>query len=347
MAGYYFRGPLYVVWEITHKCNAQCVHCYSDAGPDAVSDELSTAEALDVIDQLAEMGVMILGFSGGEALLRPDWRELVEHAVRNSLRVTLGSNGLTLTPEVVHDIKRLGVHNVTVSLDGANSHVHEKIRGRSGLFHAALEGIRRLISADISVTVGFTPTALNFRHGRQVVALAEKLGVGKVNLSTYVPVGRGGLEIALNDSELKWVLEEWIDMQGLYAGRIKVLWHDCRVSLLIEPGESAKYIGCGAGVVTCRITVDGKVTPCVTLLLPVGNLRQSSFRQIWNESELLWRIRNRENIVSGNCGQCEYKMTCGGCRAVSLAYYGNPYSGDRYCWIKRDNIPENPGLSLT
>ncbi len=345
MSHYFFNQPLYVVWEVTHKCNALCIHCYSNAGPDVVTDELSTVEALDVIDQLAHMGVFILGFSGGEALLRPDWRDLLSHAVAKSLRVTVGTNGRTLTPDVVHDLKTIGVHNVTVSLDGASSEVHEKIRGQQGLFQSALEGIQRLVAAGVPVTVGFTPTALNYRHGRQVVALAERLGVKKANLSTYVPTGRGGLDIALSDHQLKWVLEEWIEMKRSYAGRMKILWHDCRVALLVEPTASSKYIGCGAGVVTCRITVDGKVTPCVSLPLPAGDLRRFSFSRIWNESDILWRIRDRNNIVSGNCSKCEHKMICGGCRALSLAYYGDAFNGDSYCWIKADETPQDFGIS--
>jgi radical SAM protein with 4Fe4S-binding SPASM domain len=293
---------------------------------------------------MAEMGVLILGFSGGEALLRRDWRQLVSHAVAKSLRVSIGTNGKTLTPEVVRDLKEIGVHNVTVSLDGATSEVHDKIRGVPGLFQAALQGIPRLVAANVPVTVGFTPTVLNYRDGRQVVALAETLGARKANLSTYVPVGRGGLDLALTSNQLRWVLAEWIDMQRSYAGRIKILWHDCRVSLLVEPTESSKYVGCGAGIVTCRITVEGKVTPCVSLLLPVGDLRQCSFRRIWQESDLLWRIRNRENIVSGNCSTCEYKMTCGGCRSVSLAYHGDAFGGDEYCWIKPNDTPVRSDL---
>src|SRR5829696_4701174 len=89
-----FKAPLYAAWEITHRCNARCLHCYSDSGPDAgCQEELSTAEALQVIDQLADAGLLVLAFSGGEPMMRPDWRELVRHAVRRGLSVNIGTNG--------------------------------------------------------------------------------------------------------------------------------------------------------------------------------------------------------------------------------------------------------------
>lgn len=340
-----FRRPLYVVWEVTHRCNARCAHCYSDAGPHAAPDELDTTEALDLIDQLAEMGVLILGFSGGEALARPDWPVLVERAIQRGLRVTIGTNGKLLTPTNVARLQALGVQNVTVSLDGSTAQLHDRFRGCPGLFETALEAMTGLVAAQIPVTVGFTPTAINYQDGRRVVELAAERGVRKANLSTYVPVGRGGLALALTDRQLQWVLSEWTAMQREYEGRMKILWHDCRVSMLVPPDQSRKYIGCGAGVVTCRITVNGKVTPCVSLPLAVGDVRELPLARIWQESELLARIRDRDNIVSGNCAACEYKRTCGGCRSVSLAYHGTPFGGDAYCWIRKDDAPRRTGIS--
>jgi MoaA/NifB/PqqE/SkfB family radical SAM enzyme len=79
--------PLYVAWEITHRCNARCLHCYSASGPDAdCSGDLTTDEALAVIEQLADAGVVVLAFSGGEPMMRRDWPVLVRKAVGRGLR---------------------------------------------------------------------------------------------------------------------------------------------------------------------------------------------------------------------------------------------------------------------
>ncbi|MEF2967669.1 radical SAM protein [Paenibacillus sp. M1] len=330
-----FKAPFYLVWEITLRCNAKCVHCYSGAGQPHPM-ELSTEEALTVVDQLAEAGVLILGLSGGEALLRPDWMEIASRASERGMMVSVGTNGAVINDAMCDKLKRAGIQSVCVSIDGATAEVHEQVRLVPGLFAKAVAAVECLVRNQISVTVGYTPTRLNFRDGRNVVELAARLGANGVNLSEFIPTGRGDRELALTPEELKGVIEEWIEMQREYAGTMKIYWHDCRVALMLPPKEGAQYIGCGAGRVTARITVDGNVTPCVTLPMSAGNLREASFSDIWNRSPMLADIRDRKSKTVGNCGTCEHKYVCGGCRSASLAYYGDPALGDPYCWI----VPE-------
>lgn len=336
------RAPLYLVWEITLRCNARCVHCYSGAGlPHPL--EFTTEEALNVVDQLADAQVMILGLSGGEALLRPDWPLIAARARSRGMLVSIGTNGAAINEEMVRKIKEAGVNSICVSLDGASPEVHEQIRLVPGLFNRAVKAIELLVKHGVSVTVGYTPTRLNFRDGRNVVKLAHALGAQGANLSEFVPTGRGDKRLALEPHELREVIQDWIDMQREYAGRLKVYWHDCRVSLML-PDDGHKYIGCGAGKVTARITVEGNVTPCVSLPMPAGNLRQQRFQEIWDSAPFLQRIRNRENL-SGNCGTCNHKMTCGGCRSVSLAYHDDPMMGDPFCWIAPDSVTVAEGYA--
>lgn len=342
-----FTAPLYVAWEITHRCNARCIHCYSDSGPDAErAGELTTAEALDLIDQLAAAGVLVLAFSGGEPMLRKDWRHLVRHAVAAGLRVNLGSNGASVSEVNADAIARLGVQSVTVSLDSHRPEVHEQFRGCPGLYPRALEAVRRLVHRGVRVVVGFTPTRLNRRDARGVVELAHVLGADAVNLSEYVPAGRGPRSIALAPDELRAVLEEWIALRAEYQGRMELIWHDCRVGLLVSEKEQRKYVGCGAGRLVARILPDGTVTPCVFLPTAIGSLRDQPFRQMWRESELLRRFRDRQGFVTGNCGDCRHLASCGGCRAVAHAYSGgDPLAGDPHCWVSPSSVPPD-GLAV-
>jgi MoaA/NifB/PqqE/SkfB family radical SAM enzyme len=164
--------------------------------PDAdCASDFSTTEALSVIDQLADAGLMVLAFSGGEPMLRRDWRELVGHAVSRGLSVNVGTNGSTVTEQRADDLKRLGVHSVTVSLDGHRPEVHDHFRQFRGLYDRTLTAIRRLVARELRVVVGFTPTRLNWQDGPGVVEVAERLGATTVNLSEYVPAGRGPLSL--------------------------------------------------------------------------------------------------------------------------------------------------------
>src|SRR6266536_1459388 len=186
-----FTAPLYVAWEITHRCNARCLHCYSASGPDPdCTGALTTDEALVVIDQLADAGVMVLAFSGGEPMMRRDWAVLVRKAVGRGLSVNVGTNGSTVTERRADQLRDLGVHSVTVSLDSHRPDVHDHFRQFHGLYDRTLNAIRRLVARDVRVVVGFTPTRLNWRDGPEVVALAARLGARAANLSEYVPAGR-------------------------------------------------------------------------------------------------------------------------------------------------------------
>jgi radical SAM protein with 4Fe4S-binding SPASM domain len=339
----HFKTPLYLAWEVTLRCNAECLHCYSASGPTVPSNgETSTSEALSIIDDLAAGGLLILAFSGGEPLLRKDIFQLIHRAVTKQLIVNIATNGAIVTRALAARLKDSGVQSVTVSLDGADAATHEAMRKRSGLFSQALRAMDLLAAADLRVVVSFTPTSLNYQQGPAVVELALRHGASAVNMSEYVPAGRGTKELALPPMALRDVVNQWIQMRRDYAGRIQIIWHDCRVALLVPPEERDRYMGCGAGRLTARLRVDGTLTPCVFLPNSAGDLRRERFADVWRNSPVLTTIRNREALHSGNCAQCESKAVCGGCRAYSNAYYSDMMRGDPSCWVR----PERTALSL-
>lgn len=331
-----FKAPLYVAWEITHRCNARCLHCYSSSGPDVSREgELDTSEALDVVDQLAEAGLMVLAFSGGEPLLRPDWRAIVGHAVQRGLSVNVGTNGSSITERIADDLASLGIKSVTVSLDSHRPEVHDYFRQLPGLYPRTVRAIKHLVARKVRVVVGFTPTKLNWKDACGVIDLACQLRADAVNLSEYVPAGRGATNLALGPAELRQILEEWIGLRALYRGRIDLIWHDCRVGMLVPNDERRQYVGCGAGRLLARILPDGTVTPCVFLPTPIGSFREHPFARLWQSSRLLAQFRERIGHIHGNCGECQHLSTCGGCRAVAYAYsHGDVMAGDPHCWIK-------------
>jgi radical SAM protein with 4Fe4S-binding SPASM domain len=331
-----FNAPLYIAWEVSLRCNAQCLHCYSSSGPHAKnSNDLSTEDALKMIDDLAESGLLILAFSGGEPLLRKDIFQLIERAVSKQLVVNIASNGLLINKRMAKKIAASGVRSVTVSLDASNAELHDHFRQHKGLFKKTISAIPLLLKEGVRVVVSFTPTILNYKEGHKVVALAYSMGADAVNMSEYVPAGRGTKKLELPPTLLKEVILEWIDMRKSYKGKMQIIWHDCRAALLVPEEDRDKYSGCGAGKLTARIMADGTLTPCVFLSTPAGNLRNQSFEEIWNNSGLLKSIRNRD-LIGGNCLSCEFKSKCGGCRAVSMANTGSPLMGDDSCWVHQE-----------
>ena len=336
-----FNAPLYIAWEVTLQCNARCLHCYSESGPGIhAPNELNTDQALKVVDDLASAGLLILAFSGGEPLMRRDIFRLIERAVERQLVVNVATNGAVINDRMARRLKEAGVRSMTVSLDGSNAETHDYFRQVPGLFERAINAIKTLVKHDLRVVVSFTPSSLNYQQGPDVVRLAFDLGASAVNMSEFVPAGRGTQDMALPPETLREVVQQWIDMRREYKDRMQIIWHDCRVALLVPPEERDRYSGCGAGKLTARLMVDGTLTPCVFLPNPAGNLKEKPFHEIWETSPLLKLIRNRDALLSGNCGVCEHKHICGGCRAVSMSYYGDPMKGDPSCWVK----PETPLL---
>jgi AdoMet-dependent heme synthase len=334
-----FKAPLYIAWEVTLQCNARCLHCYSESGP-GIHDprELTTEQALKVIDDLAASGLLILAFSGGEPLMRRDIFQLIERAVDNQLVVNVATNGAVINDRMARRLKEAGVRSMTVSLDGSDAKTHDHFRQVPGLFDRAVKAIKVLVTNDLRVVVSFTPSSFNYQQGPDVVRLAYELGASAVNMSEFVPAGRGTHDMALPADTLREVVQQWIEMRREYKDRMQIIWHDCRVALLVPPEERDRYSGCGAGKLTARLMVDGTLTPCVFLPNSAGNLRDQPFQEVWETSPLLHMIRSRDSLVTGNCGGCEYKHICGGCRAVSMSYYGDPMKGDPSCWVK----PEVP-----
>jgi len=339
--------PLHVAWEITRRCNAQCAHCSSASGPELqTTTEPSTSEALHIVDQLADAGIRVLAFSGGEPLLRPDLPSLVQHAVARGLTTNICTNGSLVDEQMALRLKSVGLHSVTVSLDGACARTHDTLRHYPGLFDLAVTAIRTLIKHNHRVGVSFTPTLANYQEAIEVVHLAHTLGTDSVCLSQYIPTGRGTRDLMLSPGLLGNVARDVLKLQDDYAKRMKVHCHDCHVALLLPPEEQKAYKGCGAAVATAGIRPDGSVTPCIFMPNQAGNLHELPFCEIWDNAPTLLALRNREQLKEGNCGSCRFKLVCGGCRAAAMAIHGNPMAGDPSCWMfPEPSEPSAPFLS--
>jgi radical SAM protein with 4Fe4S-binding SPASM domain len=185
------RRPI-VVWNITRKCNLQCVHCYNDSGPDRTCNEISTAQAKAVIDDLACFGVPSILFSGGEPLMRHDLFELIEYAVGRGVRAVISTNGTLIDEKKAEQIKRLGVSYVGISLDGIGL-VNDKFRGVPGAFERAVRGIRNCRQAGVRVGLRLTLTKRNVQELAGLFEFFEAEGIERVCFYHLVPSGRASL----------------------------------------------------------------------------------------------------------------------------------------------------------
>ena len=161
--------PIYVVWEITLRCDLSCGHCGSRAGK-LRADELRTDEALDVVRQLAEMGAREVTLIGGEAYLREDWAVIARAIVDRGMRCSMTTGGRGMTAERARMAKEAGMSAISVSLDGTRE-AHDLQRGLNGSFDAALGALENLRAAGLTLDVNTQLNRLSFPHLDAVVEL--------------------------------------------------------------------------------------------------------------------------------------------------------------------------------
>jgi len=345
-------APFLIVWNLTDVCNLQCRHCYQRAGLQK-PDELSTLEKLRVVEELADAGVISIAFSGGEPLMARDFFEVASKVKEEGMYLAVATNGTLITSDVAKKLKSLGTDYVEVSLDFPDAEKHDNFRGVQGAFERTLQGIQNCVAEGIYTCIATTVTRLNLQEVPKIIELAKQLKVRRFIAFNFIPTGRG-----LDASNLDLTPQQREQLLTLLyhennSGGIEVLStapQYARVSLESSGGVNvaptnfyvgeaswnlkvlAEFIGgCGAGRLYCALQPNGDVSPCVFMPgLTVGNLRKNSFMNIWHNSGILASLRDRAQL-HGNCGLCEYRFICGGCRARALAYFDDVLAPDPGC----------------
>lgn len=348
------RRPV-VVWNCTSKCNLACSHCY--AACSGIQHELATAQALSVIDDLAEFGVPVILFSGGEPFARPDIRRLAEYARGKGIRVTFSTNGTLIDEGLADWLAALGVSYVGISIDGSER-IHDEFRRCSGAYQRSLAAIRRLRDRGVKVGLRVTMTRANVKAIPSVFELMRTERVPRICLYHLVYTGRGR-DIAASDLDalerraaLDTIIEETrrcydagfpvealtvdnhCDGVALYL-RMKTEGHpnaETALELLRLNGgnSSGEGIGC--------ISWDGTVYPDQFWRNhPVGNVLERPFSQIWGSPEpgsLLDMMRRKKELVKGRCRTCRWLDVCGGnFRARGEAVTGDLWGEDPACYL--------------
>jgi radical SAM protein with 4Fe4S-binding SPASM domain len=351
-------APFLIVWDFTHKCNLQCKHCYSNSGT-IREEELTTKEAISIVDKIADSGVTALAFSGGEPLTRKDFFEVVRHAAYRGLYVSVATNGTLLTKENVQKLKQAGVNYLDISIDGASAKTHDEFRGVPGAFDKAMAGLKNCVEADLCVCIATTATKNNLEEMPAIIDLAEEIGAERFTNFNFVPAGRGkshydqDLSPQEREKLMRYLLARMskgckttilttapqlarvgLQCQGSSGtGEVTMsMAHMQTVKVTKKAVPLADFIGgCGAGRLYCSLSPQGDVHPCVFLPVNVGNLKTEKFEDIWLNSPLFKSFRNRANL-KGSCSKCDYKYICGGCRARSAAYHnGDMFDDDPGC----------------
>ncbi|MCX7823185.1 MAG: heme b synthase [Syntrophobacterales bacterium] len=337
--------PRLIAWEVTRTCNLSCIHCRAASINAPYSGELSTEEAIGLIDNIGLVWKPILILTGGEPLLRKDIFEIAHYSSQKGCRVTMATNGTLVDPEIAKDMKRSGIQRVSISLDGSSAENHDRFRQMPGAFEGALKGIEILKSAGIPFQINTTITSSNYEELPKIHALAIKLGAVAHHIFLLVPTGRGrdmaGEELLpeVYENILHW----FYDQRGKSPLQLKATCapHYYRIlrerarergeKVTVETyGLDAMTRGCLAGTGFCFISHLGDVQPCGYLEVSCGNVREKPFGEIWENSDVFRRLRDF-SAYEGKCGKCEYIRVCGGCRARAYEATGNFMAEEPLC----------------
>ncbi|MFH1350626.1 MAG: heme b synthase [Pseudomonadota bacterium] len=334
-----------VAWEVTRSCNLSCVHCRAASERGPYPGELKTDKCVEILDQIARVGQPIVIITGGEPLLREDIFDLAHHGTQMGLRMVMATNGTLLTPGITEKMKLSGIKRVSISLDGATAQEHDQFRNVQGAFEGALAGIELLRQAGIEFQVNTTVTRHNLHQVDGILDMAVKLGAVAHHIFLLVPTGRARdmANQEIDAREYERLLHWFYNMRERVPLHLKATCAPHYYRILRQEahargekvdletyGLDAVTRGCLGGTAFCFISYEGIVQPCGYLELNCGELNESSFESVWQDSMIFKQLRDF-TAYKGKCGGCEYVRFCGGCRARAFEATGDYLAEEPLC----------------
>jgi radical SAM protein with 4Fe4S-binding SPASM domain len=352
-------GRPIVVWNSTRRCNLRCGHCYAGAGPERDPGELTTAEAVKMIDDLAAYRVPVLLFSGGEPLLREDLFELGDLAKRRGLRTVISTNGTLIDAAAAKAIAGAGFDYVGVSIDGTGMY-NDRFRGVEGAFARAVVGIRTLQAAGQKTGLRFTMTRDTIAALPEIFALVERERIGRVCFYHLVYTGRGRMADDLNHGQTRaalgliraWTLslhERGMDTEVLTVDNHADGAYLYLAALRDDPERAGEILrllaangGNGSGKYIAAVDCRGEVHVDQFLQEHAfGSVRDRAFGDLWENpgTELLRQLKDRRTHLKGRCAKCRFVDVCNGnFRARAYAAYGDIWREDPACYLTDEEI---------
>lgn len=353
--------PVYVVWEITLRCDHACAHCGSRAGPSVRDNELSTEEMFEVADALERLGSREVTLIGGEAYLRSDCYELIEYLSAKGIRVTMQTGGRGLTPTRCRKLKEAGLAAIGVSVDGPEA-IHDELRNAPGSHAAAMRAIANAHDHGIICTSNSQVNRLNKDVLKETAAMMRDAGVLIWRAQMTAPMGAAAdrPEWILQPYHMLEVLDTLAEIQvealeDAHAKNIPIerafriavgnnlgYYGPHEQLLRSRPNHERYWQGCQAGKYVMGIESDGKIKGCPSLpTAPYigGNVRDLSLEDIWNNTAELKFTRDRgTSELWGFCKSCYYADICrAGCSFTAHSTLGKR-GNNPHCWHRANEL---------
>ena len=350
-------APFIVIWETTQACDLACLHCRASARPARDRGELSTAEAMGLMDNVRAFGRPLFVLTGGDPLKRDDTVRLVEYGREIGLRVAMTPSGTPLmTRDVLQRLRGAGLARLAVSLDGSCAEIHDRFRGVAGSYSWTVRMLRAAHEIGLSTQINTTISSHNVDDLEPLIELMGQLGISLWSVFFIVPTGRARPSDLATAEEFEQVFNRLYDLSKTAPFDIKTTAapHYRRVVLQRQVAERrggarteppipltaglgfsladgvgrAKGVNDGNGFVF--ISHLGEIYPSGFLPVSAGNVRTHDLADVYRNSEIFRALRDTDRL-EGKCGVCEYRAVCGGSRARAYAMTGNYLASDPSC----------------
>jgi radical SAM protein len=340
------ESPFLVIWEVSQACDLACRHCRASAQSERHPDELSTAESLELLQQIRALGDPLMVFTGGDPLKRPDLFELLKASTSLGLRTTVTPSATPLlTEEAVERFKACGVSRMAISVDGPDAETHDAFRGVAGSFDRSMLALRHAARIGLETQINTTVTRHNRHQLSEVADLVKQEKARLWSVFFLVVTGRAQLTDDLTAEEYESVFEFLyrtslsapFDIKTTEAQHYRRYVAQQRKRAGIGPisapgGQTSiqRQAGINDGKGFVFISHTGDIFPSGFLPIEAGNIRRTRLADAYRNSALFRVLRDSDQLV-GKCGDCDYRNLCGGSRSRAWALTGDYLQSDPRC----------------
>lgn len=335
------RTPMIAIWEATRACDLACQHCRAEAVRDRAMNELSTAEACGLLDQIrVDFGPILCVITGGDPLKRPDLEAIVAHGAARGLHMGLTPSATPLlTGTVLGRLRQAGLERLAISLDGADAVTHDGFRGVTGTFARSIPLLEEARCLGLSTQINTSIGQHNLHQLDALAQLGSMLGISLWSVFLLVPTGRAAADMLLTAGEheriYRRLAELALDPSTPFA--IKTTAGQPFYRVLEQeslrrgvPLAKRRGLGVNDGNGFVFISHSGDICPSGFLPEVCGNIRVDRLSDIYRSHPSFVRLRNPASFA-GKCGRCEFNTVCGGSRSRTHALTGDAFASDPTC----------------
>ena len=310
------RIPISINFELTHRCNYDCIHCLRDI---RTTPELNTKEVFRILKEIKDAGALELSLTGGEIFLREDIWEILDKIKELRFSTTIFSNGWLLDEKTVKRISTYSIKGIDISLYGMDPEIHDKVTTIKGSFDKLMQNLKLMKKYNVPVRLKMMLFRFNVKELEKVYEFAKREDY-QFTFDELLFVADSGSRIPF-DYAVYGDQIAYIEKFRLKLSSGDSIWVDYDIE-----NRAGTRIMCTAARSTAAITPNGDLLPCIVWRRTIGNLKENSFKELWNNSENVKKLLDIEDRNFVKCISCRLSAACRVCPGMNEGEHNNPFT---------------------